>query len=104
MNVVKFRYIEVIFYILYYTSFVTKRTSRFVLLRFPVSPDSSRYMDDLITKRSGKFWKYISTLKKQVSSYFFKVLILPAQFFLTLSNSPFLRAESTNLQPYLDSS
>ena len=29
---------------------------------------------------------------------------LPAHFFLTLSNSSFLRAESTNLQPHLASS
>ena len=48
MNVVKFCYSEVLLRVLYYKSYVTKRTSRFVLSRFPVSPDSSRYMDDLI--------------------------------------------------------
>jgi len=50
-------------------------------------------------------WSILTTITKDLHSYlFYQVLVLPAQFFLTLSNSTFLRAESTNLQPHLASS
>ena len=43
----------------------------------------------------------ITVTKQLHSNLFHKVVVLPAQFFLTLSNSTFLRAESTNLEPHL---
>ena len=59
------------------------------------------------TNQAHQFQTISTTSSKQLYyklTHIYIVFDLPTQFFLTLSSSSFLRAESTNLQPYLASS